>query len=115
MPDDLPTDGVDLTDEASEDPYGNLDFTDEPVSEERLETAGTIPYDPGRDREMIRGYLAIGILIILAVVVVGAFLTVWLDLGTREDLDLILTALLSPVVGLFGAVSGFYYGSRTSR
>jgi hypothetical protein len=45
-------------------------------------------------------------------VVVGCFLTIWL--GSRDTADVIdlAGALLTPLIGLLGAATGFYYAQQ---
>jgi pyruvate/2-oxoglutarate dehydrogenase complex dihydrolipoamide acyltransferase (E2) component len=79
--------------------------------------------DPERTREKMRGRLAIALVVTL-MVVVG--LTFWYLLLlsrkfgalTTDDLIALIpmvgTTLLTPLVGLIGAVMGFYYGGQTA-
>jgi hypothetical protein len=81
------------------------------------------PEDPERTREKMRGRLAIALVLTL-IVVVG--LTFWYLLLlsrkfgalTTDDLIALIpmvgTTLLTPLVGLIGAVMGFYYGGQTA-
>ena len=71
-------------------------------------------------RERIRGQIAIALIASLIVVVVTTLVyLVWLSLGltvTTQDLSTVIpmigTTLLTPLVGLIGAVTGFYYGGQ---
>ncbi len=75
-------------------------------------------YDPGRDRENVRGHLAY-IVVGLFALLVG--LTLWIasKAVTNNDelqrLMQMLGVLLAPVVALVGAVTGFYYGEKASK
>ncbi len=72
-------------------------------------------------RERIRGKIAMSLIITLIVVVLATlvYLT-WLSVGLAEvgtdDLNTVIpmvgTTLLTPLVGLIGAVTGFYYGGQ---
>src|ERR671920_1033048 len=74
-------------------------------------------------RERIRGKIAMSLIITLIVVVLATlvYLT-WLSFGLAEvgtdDLNTVIpmvgTTLLTPLVGLIGAVTGFYYGGQTA-
>ena len=76
-----------------------------------------------RARERIRGWIAL-ILITALLVVMG--LSFWYILRMSRDLDAVTaddlitviqmvgTTLLTPLVGLIGAVTGFYYGGQTA-
>jgi hypothetical protein len=70
------------------------------------------PYDPTRARERMRGAIAIVLLSILGAVVLFAFAALWSARVTIDDLRTLLEILFAPLVGLVGAVTGFYYGSR---
>jgi hypothetical protein len=72
------------------------------------------PYDPARARERMRGVIAVLLLLFLAAVIVAGFVTLWLDLAAIEELDTLLTITFAPLVGLVGAVTGFYYGARAA-
>src|SRR5215217_7543996 len=75
-------------------------------------------------RERIRGKIAMSLIITLIVVVLATlvYLT-WLSFGLAEvgtdDLNTVIpmvgTTLLTPLVGLIGAVTGFYYGGQTAN
>jgi hypothetical protein len=69
------------------------------------------PYDPSRAREHIRGALAILLTAVLCAIacvaiVAGMFFDDWS--GRKEAFELVFT----PLVGLVGAVTGFYYGEK---
>jgi hypothetical protein len=71
-------------------------------------------YDPSRAREWMRGGIAGALLAILAVTVLLPWLVVakkWLEV---DDLESLLSTILTPLVGLVGAVTGFYFGERSS-
>jgi hypothetical protein len=79
--------------------------------------------DPGIEgtRERIRGKIAMSLIVTLIVVVLATlvYLT-WLSFGLAnvgtDDLNTVIpmvgTTLLTPLVGLIGAVTGFYYGGQ---
>jgi multisubunit Na+/H+ antiporter MnhB subunit len=73
------------------------------------------PYDPTRDRERIRGVVAllmIGLLIATIAGILVSLATGWLG---ADGIEKVSTALISPIVGLVGTVLGFYFGSQTRR
>lgn len=70
------------------------------------------PYRPDRERERIRGWLALALACMLAAVLLvswGAF-----AVGTRsvDEIADMLQATLAPLIGLVGAATGFYFGDR---
>lgn len=64
-----------------------------------------------RQRETTRGRIAYGILGVIGVVIVGTFATIAWDWTSQLMLKDLLTAILNPLIGLLGAVIGFYFGS----
>ena len=72
-------------------------------------------YDPTKDRENVRGHLAYIVVGLFALLVV---LTLWFahavvtDDPALQRLLQVVGILLSPVVALVGAVTGFYYGEK---
>jgi len=76
-------------------------------------------YDPAEDREKVRGRIA-QTLVWLLVGVVGASLLagIWLSAspeGKIETLKVVLELVLTPLVGLVGAVTGFYFGEKSAK
>jgi hypothetical protein len=73
------------------------------------------PYNPEKTRELARVALAGALTTLLAFLVVAiviALINGWYM--TQDALDL-LGVLLSPLVALVGAATGFYYGEKVSR
>ncbi|MFZ5670427.1 MAG: hypothetical protein ACOY4K_13115 [Pseudomonadota bacterium] len=88
----------------------------------------TRPYDPAKDQEVIRGRVAL-LLVVALLMLVGTLMLVSLAAGqacwrepsscaavkdSMEAVKLIIDAGLSAVVGLVGAVTGFYFGSKAA-
>lgn len=76
-----------------------------------------------REREQTRRRIAYTLIGTLVVVVLGSFLyVIWMSLRAGDmTLELLIsvmqtigTTLLAPVVGLIGAVVGFYFGAQTA-
>ncbi len=82
----------------------------EPVPRMGLESPDERPSD--LVRENTRGKIALRLLYLIGLVIVGTFASVaWNWTATNAELKDLLTALFNPLVGLFGAVIGFYFGS----
>jgi hypothetical protein len=76
----------------------------------RLEVGGQ--YDHRRDREVTRSILALGLLLLLAIVsalLVVAVAAKWFTIDDAKDLAL---AILTPLIALTGAAIGFYFGGK---
>lgn len=93
------------------------------LSEEEAPPSTSTPematYDPAEDRERVRGRIA-QILVWLLVGIVVVSLGAGIGLGLRveegiESLKLVLELVLTPIIGLVGAVTGFYFGERSTR
>jgi hypothetical protein len=85
---------------------------------ESIDISGPLPklterkYDPGKDRERVRGALAIGLLITLGMVVVAAFVAIWTGWMSEPDVKDLLTVIFGPIVALTGSALGFYFGGK---
>ena len=79
-----------------------------------LAGAATIPFDPIKLREWMRAWVAIGLLIILLLTLELPWLALALHWAKPGELRDLLGVLISPVVGLVGAATGFYYGAQKS-
>jgi hypothetical protein len=108
-----------------------LDLTGQQPAEEELVTLLQRAYPPRptpaeeteRSRERTRGQIAYLLIGTLAAIVVATFAyIIWLSVGfgqlTTTDLinvmQSVATTLLAPLVGLIGAVIGFYFGGQTA-
>jgi uncharacterized BrkB/YihY/UPF0761 family membrane protein len=103
-----------------------LDLTTESPEMDELDILPERPYrreaEPGEDRrERTRSYIALGLIVtlgfILLATTVFTFLLIFrLPEVTPDDLVTLLqgigSALLTPLVGLIGAFTGFYYGGQ---
>jgi hypothetical protein len=71
------------------------------------------PYDPEPEREKLRGWIALILVGLLVAVVVFAFLTLWFgEAAHQSDLKALLDLIIAPIVGVVGAVTGFYFGGK---
>jgi hypothetical protein len=94
-----------------------LDLSADP-SERALARSPSVeeaPYDPTRDQENVRANVAYGLLgtivAFMCLALFGTFLG-WIEVDGAIKLA---AAMFSPVIGLFGAVMGFYFGERRGR
>jgi len=91
-----------------------LDLTGEPPVGPTAGTApalATTPYDPSQDREHLRGTLAKLLLALLTVVAIGpvvALIFDKIDVATLKD---ILAGVFTPLLAVFGTITGFYFGN----
>lgn len=85
---------------------------------EPIDISGSLPkvnerkYDPGRDRERVRGALALGLLVGLGLVIAAAFVSIWAQWMPEGDVKDLLTVIFGPVVALTGSALGFYFGGK---
>ena len=90
----------------------NLD-EENPAEESKLDARPKVlPYDPAKAREWVRGAIALGltaVFILLMLFLIAMVATGYLE---TDRLEKIAAVLLSPLVGLLGAVLGFYYGEH---
>lgn len=70
------------------------------------------PYDPGKDRENVRGWMAKALFWMIAAIIVGLLVLMTADVVKVADLEKFVAGLLTPILTLFGAVMGFYFGER---
>jgi len=89
-----------------------LDLTDEAPLEPGLRLPELRPFDPEPQREHLRGWIALWLLAMLALVLLCSFISLWAGID-GEKLRTVLTILVGPLVALVSAATGFYYGSRT--
>jgi hypothetical protein len=104
-------------------PAGVLDLTKDPLEIERVKGISdplqTPPFDLVQAREKMRGRLALILVLVLAGIVIAAFIYALISLfilKTFRDLDTLKTVLeilFAPVVGLVGSVTGFYFGEKS--
>ena len=126
----------------------------EPAVVGGLEKIRSVPYDPSKQRELMRGTLAMSLVGILALIVLLSFVLIWPDaqryatpgsasgqisgqvfmvqdpqgdttspptvpegtvLVPQSPLQELLTLIFTPIIGLVGAVTGFYYGGETAK
>jgi hypothetical protein len=73
------------------------------------------PFNLTREQEKVRGRIAEGLLMMLGVILLFAFLTLW-ALGTNfGDLEKLMTIIFAPVITLVGTATGYYFGNKTAQ
>jgi hypothetical protein len=87
----------------------------------------TEPYNPSRDRETTRGKIAMGLVWTLIGLVGATFALAMVvsatcairscppDAVKLDGVRLVVELLLTPIVGLVGAVTGFYFGEKSGK
>ncbi len=75
-------------------------------------TLETKQYDPARQREHVRAGIAYLLIGLLVGIIVLSFLMLILAGRSFDEVKGMLELLLAPIVGLVGAVTGFYYGEK---
>jgi len=94
---------------------GNLPdvvFTDLPLT--GLPSPSDKPYNPHRDRENVRSFVAFGLLALLIIVVIASYVCLSAGWIAKDDLKDLLTIVFGPIITLLGAVTGFYYGEKSN-
>jgi hypothetical protein len=92
------------------------------TSEDRDSARERVRVEMERIREQTRGRIAFALIftlvgVVLTTLVYIAVLSIFGVLGTQEVINVVHglgTTLLAPIVGLIGAVIGFYYGGQTA-
>lgn len=93
-----------------------FDFTGDPETALEPPLSALVRLSPGERRERTRERIAVGLLVVISVLALLPYLFVFLPLPS-EGLEPLLTLAgsnLTALVGVFGAVMGFYFGSAKS-
>ncbi|MCP9489261.1 MAG: hypothetical protein MSC31_05235 [Solirubrobacteraceae bacterium MAG38_C4-C5] len=87
-------------------------LTEDEVQQLRAERAPTTtPYDPSREREKVRTRLSYAILASTG----ATGITIVVGTLAGADVDTVLNGVFTPLIGLSGAVMGFYFGGRDTN
>jgi hypothetical protein len=73
------------------------------------------PYDPEPQREKLRGWIAVGLVVLFALAIAASFLLFWWFPDKTDALKDFLPLVLTPLTSVVSAVVGFYYGAQTRR
>jgi len=85
------------------------------ASEEVVPGFETVPYDPAKARESIRGWIALSLIGILAVVVGVSLAMIWIHPDRNKELHELLALVFGPLIALVGSASGYYFGSQAAQ
>lgn len=91
------------------------DLTAESASRLEASPPTLEPFNLTREQEKVRGRIAEALLMLLAVIVLFAFLTLWIYSTTFVDLEKLMTIIFAPVITLVGTATGYYFGNKTSQ
>jgi len=72
-------------------------------------------YDPTQDQERVRGQLALWLVGLMAAIALLSLLFVMVasDKDKGDAVKAVLQVVFSPIIGLVGTVTGFYYGQKS--
>jgi hypothetical protein len=88
------------------------DYTGEPpIDPGELARPATVPYDPSPRRESVRGWLAGGLVAIVALEVLATFAALVAGVDVA-DLRSLIEVLFPPSVALAGSATGFYFAGQ---
>lgn len=71
-----------------------------------------VPYDPEPNRDKVRGYLALSLVVLLVAVIIAGWVTLWTGVVKEPEIKDLLGVILPPVVALVGSALGFYFGGK---
>jgi hypothetical protein len=101
-----------------DEPQGpeNLDLTSEgSISQIDLVQPRMQRYDPAYDRERVRMLIAGFLLFSVLLFMTGSFLGLVFRKLSIEEFREFINSIFGPIMTLLSAVSGFYFGERSSR
>jgi hypothetical protein len=93
---------------------GELDLTREPHVPSSLSRISTIPFDRSKFREYSRLWMAIALVSCIIIQLFGLYAAFFVGKGVQDIKDL-GEVLFAPIVGLVGAVVGFYFGAERAE
>ncbi len=72
-------------------------------------------FNIAKEQEKVRGLIAQALTLLLAVIILFAFITLWTSSSTFGDLEKLLTIVFGPVIALVGTAIGYYFGGKTAQ
>ncbi len=89
-----------------------LDLTQDPSLSE-IQGAKLLPYNPAKQRESMRGKLAIFLVALLTIVIFFTGIAAVFSSVEFEVIKSLLGLIFTPLMALVGTVVGFYYGGQS--
>ena len=112
VPGPAPLDSVGERDERDlTDDDGKLD----PATFGKLVPEGPALFNIAKEQEKVRGLIAQALIVLLAVIILFAFISLWTYSSTFGDLEKLLTIVFAPVIALVGTAIGYYFGGKTAK
>ncbi|MGQ0529962.1 MAG: hypothetical protein ACT4PG_09150 [Panacagrimonas sp.] len=92
------------------------DGTLEPTTYGQLVSQGPVvePFNIDKEQEKIRGLIAQALVVLLAILVLFAFITLWVFSSAFADLEKLMTIVFGPVIALVGTAIGYYFGGKNT-
>lgn len=88
--------------------FGSTELEPSPVYQ-------TVPYDPRRYQENVRGIIALFLVGLMAATIAASFILLWIHPDRSKELHDLLALIFGPLVALVGAATGYYFGSRAAE
>lgn len=82
------------------------------VAEQEAPSSYVDLYNP---RERVRTLIALGLLAVVVLLTLGSAAAVFAGAISDVVFKDVLAGLLAPILGVFGTVTGFYYGTHASE
>ena len=73
-----------------------------------------VPYDPLKERENVRGAVALLLIGLMAATIVASFILLWIHPDRSRELHDLLALVFGPLVALVGAATGYYFGAQAA-
>ena len=82
------------------------------VVEGPVKKISTIPYNPEPEREQVRGWLAKGLLLLVASEALAFVILALTSCAPLDDIKELVGLILSPTIAFASAATGFYFASN---
>ena len=86
----------------------------QPTNYDSLESADPLleSFNISKAQEKVRGRIAQGLIVMLAIVILLAFISLWHYRSSFADLEKLMTIIFGPVIALVGTAIGYYFGGK---